>query len=269
MAKKKAPVSDSSILITQKESVAEIRLNRPEVLNAFNVDLAENLGSTLKKVSKDKSIRAVILRGEGRGFSAGGDLKMFHQMLPRADLGFRKISALLNQAVIEIRTMAKPVIAGVHGPAFAAGFGLILSCDLILASKSATFSASFIQRALTPNGSSTIFLPRMIGLRRANECFFTGRMLSAEEACDWGIINRVVDDEKFETALQDFAQKLAVMPTRSIGKIKHLMNQSLGISLSTQLEKEKNTIAWSATTPDFAEGVTAFVEKRKAHFRGK
>jgi 2-(1,2-epoxy-1,2-dihydrophenyl)acetyl-CoA isomerase len=193
---------------------------------------------------------------------------MFHDHLPRADRVFRKISGLLNGAIRMIRTMPKPVIAGIHGPAYAAAFGLALSCDLILASESARLSASFINIALTPNGGATIFLPRLMGWRRAAECFFTGRVLSAHEAYDWGIVNRVVGDGEFESVLWGWARDLASRPTRSIGRIKRLMNDSLGIPWISHLEKEKQTIAWSATTPDFEEGVTAFVKKRKPKFKG-
>ncbi len=249
------------ILLKQENHMAEICLNRPESLNAFNVSLATELGKILGQVAKDKKIRAVILRGKGRAFSAGGDLKMFHEMLPRADRGFQKISSLLNHAVQTIRKMPKPVIAGIHGPAYAAAFGLALSCDLILASESAKFSASYINVALTPNGSATIYLPRLVGWHRAAELFFTGRVLSAKEAYEWGIVNRVVKDSDFETALWAWAQELAKQPTAVIGKTKQLMNQSLGISLTSQLEQEKKTIAWSSTTPEFAERVTQFVKK--------
>jgi 2-(1,2-epoxy-1,2-dihydrophenyl)acetyl-CoA isomerase len=265
-AKKK---SDDSCLILKKEgAVGEIRLNRPEDLNAFNLALAKELGRALNEVANDRALRAVILQGEGKAFSAGGDLKMFHGMLPRADQGFRKISGLLNGAIRTIRTMAKPVIAGVQGPAYAAAFGLTLACDLIIAAESARFSASYINVALTPNGSATIYLPRLVGPRRAAELFFTGRVLSAREAQEWGIVNRVVGDEEYEAVLWETAKDLASRPTRSIARTKQLLNQSLGLPLLAQLEREKTAIAWSSTTPDFAEGVKAFVEKRKPKFKG-
>lgn len=171
---KKNTGNPSPILVRRQGSVAELKLNRPECLNAFNGELATDLGRALTQVSKDKSVRAVILRGEGRAFSSGGDLKLFHDLLPRADRGFQKISGLLNRAIQTIRSMPKPVIAGIHGPAFAAAFGLSLSCDLILATQSAKFSASYINIALTPNGSATVYLPRLIGWHRAAECFFYG-----------------------------------------------------------------------------------------------
>ncbi|MFO1518655.1 MAG: enoyl-CoA hydratase-related protein [bacterium] len=250
-------------------AVAEIRLNRPEALNAFNVELAEELGRALNRAAKEKEVRAVVIRGEGRAFSAGGDLKMFHRMLPRADRGFHKISALLHSAVKTIRTMPKPVIAGVHGPAFAAAFGLTLACDLILASESSTFSASYINVALTPNGSATLYLPRLVGCHRASELFFTGRVLTAKEALQWGIVNRVVKDGKFEKALSDWARDLASRPTLSIGRTKELLNRSLSLPIVSHLEAEKNAIAWSSTTPDFTEGVSAFVKKRKPQFKGR
>lgn len=251
-----------------QDSVAEIRLNRPECMNAFNVELATELGLALKQVAQDSKIQAVILRGEGKAFSAGGDLKMFHAALPKPAPAFRKITTLLNSAIHLIRSMPKPVIAGVRGPAFAAAFGLTLSCDLILAAQSAQFSASYLNIALCPNGSASLFLPRLVGFHRANELFFTARVLSAQEAFEWGIVNRVLPDEEFESALLALAQDLAKRPTRSIARTKLLLNQSLGLNWKMQLEKEKEAIAWSSTTPDFVEGVTAFVEKRKPSFDG-
>ncbi|MBF0493214.1 MAG: enoyl-CoA hydratase/isomerase family protein [Deltaproteobacteria bacterium] len=268
MPKSKKEIKLDLVKLQVQHAVAEIRLNRPDLLNPFNIELATQLGVALQKVSSDKKIRAVILRGAGKAFSAGGDLKMFHSLLPRADKGFQKVSSLLNQAILLIRQMPKPVIAGIHGPAFAAGFGLTLACDLILASESARLSASFINIALTPNGSASLYLPRLVGFHRANELFFTGKVLSAQEAFEWGIVNRVVKEEEFDQALMDCAQELATRPTRTLAQMKRLMNKSLGISIPAQLTLEKNTIAWSSTTKDFAEGVTAFVEKRKAEFKG-
>jgi len=268
MSKNSSKKIFENLKLIENSSVAEIRLNRPESLNAFNVELATELGEALSLVAKDKKIRAVILRGEGRGFSAGGDLKMFHAMLPRADQGFRKISSLLNKAIVLIRTMPKPVIAAIHGPAFAAAFGLTLSCDLIVATQSARLSASYINIALCPNGSASLYLPRLVGVHRAAELFFTGRVLSAQEALEWGIVNRVFKEEEFEAGLMEFAQDLASRPTQTIARTKLLLNESLGLDISRQLGQEKDAIAWSATTPDFSEGVSAFVGKRKASFLG-
>ncbi len=251
------------------EDIAEIRLSRPEAMNAFNIELATELGQALRLVAKDKKIRAVILRGEGKAFSGGGDLKMFHAQLPKPAPTFRKITTLLNQAIHLIRSMPKPVIAAVHGPAFAAAFGLTLSCDLIFASESAKFSASYLNIALCPNGSASLFLPRLVGFHRANEMFFTTRVLSGPEALEWGIANRVVKDADFDSELLNFVQDLAQRPTSTIARTKLLLNQSLGLSWKTQLEKEKAAIVWSSTTADFAEGVTAFVEKRMPRFRGQ
>lgn len=249
-------------------AVAEICLNRPEVMNAFSIELATELGRALKQVAQNKKVRAVVIRGAGKAFSAGGDLKKFYAALPKVSPLFSKVSALLNTAIQSIRNMSKPVIAGVHGPAFAAAFGLTLACDVILASESAKFSASYSNIALCPNASASIYLPRIVGFHRANELFFTGRELSAREAYEWGIVNRLVKDEDFEIALQTFAEELSKRPTRTLGRTKLLLNKSLGFRFELQLNCEKEAIAWSSTTPDFAEGVTAFVEKRNAVFTG-
>lgn len=269
MPKRKQEKSFENLYYQTSGSVTEIRLNRPEAMNAFNISLAEELGRALKQAAQDSRVRVVILRGEGKAFSGGGDLKMFHAKLPKPAPAFQKITTLLNQAIHSIRTMPKPVVAAVHGPAFAAAFGLTLSCDLIFASESAQFSASYLNIALCPNGSASLFLPRLVGFHRANEMFFTTRVLSAREALDWGIANRIVSDAAFDTELAKFAQDLAKRPTRSIARTKLLLNRSLGLNWKAQLESEKEAIAWSSTTPDFAEGVSAFVEKRKAVFSAK
>ncbi len=252
-----------TLLLEHQGPVVQVYLNRPETKNAFNMELAGELGEALREIAQDKNIRAVILRGKGGAFSSGGDLKMFHAALPKPAPAFRKISTLLNAAIKLIRGMPKPVIAGLQGPAYAAAFGLTLACDLIFASELATLSASYIKVALCPNASASLFLPRLVGFHRASEALLTGRVFSAQEAYDWGIVNRVLPEAEFDSALLSFAQDLASRPSATLARTKLLLNQSLGFHWQAQLEREKEAIAWSSTTPDFAKRVTAFVEKKK------
>jgi len=244
-------------------------LNRPEVRNAFNPPKAKALGDSLKKAGKDHSIRVVVLRGVEKVFSAGGDLKFFSENLAKIDEIFRVISSCLNDAIHHITSMSKPVIAAVEGPAYAAGFGLALSCDIVVASQSATLSPSFINIALAPNASSTYFLPRILGPRLATEAFLRGRVFSATEARELGMVNHVWSEELFEEKLKRLVNDLESRPTLTVGRIKKLLKNTFHQSFAEQLEAEKDQIVASSLNDDFLEGLKAFLEKRKPVFKGK
>jgi len=257
------------ILEKTQGSVRTIQLNRPESLNAINYELAAALEIALKNASENSEIRVVVLRGTSQVFSAGGDLKLFHENLETADTAFKNISAHLNESILLMRAMAKPVIGAVQGPAYAAGFGLLLACDLVVASQGAKLSPSFIDRALTPNASSTYFLSRIIGYRRALEALLRGQVFSAKEAQQWGLVNHVWKDSEFEKKLSELVDELANRPTHSLGRIKKLLSAGISQSLHDQLEMEREEISASSLREDFKEGVTAFLEKRKPKFNGK
>jgi 2-(1,2-epoxy-1,2-dihydrophenyl)acetyl-CoA isomerase len=262
-------MNNQAIHIEKSGPITTIFFNRPRAKNALNLELVSNLIQVLKAARDEKKTRVVVLRGKGNAFSAGGDLKHFHQHLTKSDQEFRKISSLLNKAVDLISTMPKPVLAAIEGPAYAAGFGLALACDILVASHNATLSPSFINIALSPNASSSYFLPRIIGIRRATEAFFTGRVFSAVEAHQLGIVGHVWSEESFEEELKLFTQNLASRPIATIARIKKLLHLSFEQSLSNQLELEKKEIAASSLSEDFKKGVLAFVEKRTPKFKGK
>jgi 2-(1,2-epoxy-1,2-dihydrophenyl)acetyl-CoA isomerase len=199
-------------------------------------------------------------------FSAGGDIKLFHRSLQQGDQSFRLVFRHLNTAIQQIRGMPKPVVAAVQGPAYAAGLGVALACDLIVASHGSTLSPSFINIALAPNASTTFFLPRLLGPRRAAEALMRGRVFSASEALELGMINHVWAEGVFEEELQNLLKDLAARPSGALARIKHLLNASQENTWLEQIELEKEEISLSALSEDFQEGVAAFVEKRRPKF---
>lgn len=259
-------MSTKLILQETQGSCQTIILNRPESRNAFNFELAEALAEALARAARDTQIRAVLLRGAGESFSAGGDLKLFHQNLEKSFEAFQRVTTHLNHAITEIVTMPKPVIAAVQGPAYAAGFGVAIACDLVVASLGSKLSPSFVNIALAPNAGSTFFLPRILGPRLAIEAFMTGRVFSAPEAKDLGLVNHVWAEESFEEELNLLLQDLLRRPTSALGRMKKLIAASFKNSWHEQLELEKQEIAESSTEKNFKEGVRAFVEKRRPNF---
>ncbi len=262
-------MKDQLILEANEGPCRILTLNRPKTHNAFNFALAEAIAPALSKAAKNKKVKVVVLRGAGEAFSAGGDIKLFRENLPTSAKAFRRISGALNRAIKTIAAMPPIVIAAVHGPAYAAGFGLALACDLTVASENSRFSPSFINIALSPNASTTFFLPRLIGAKRALEACLLGRVFSAAEAQELGLVNRVWSDADFGAELRRLVLDLSARPTRTLSRIKKVLRASLEQPLSRQLELERREIAASSESWDFKEGVKAFVEKRKPSFQGK
>lgn len=262
----KGPAKDQLILEKIEGPILTLTLNRPEARNAFNFDLGQALVTSLKRARTRKGLRVLVLRGAQQTFSAGGDLKLFHQNLKTSDKAFRRITTLLNQAIAEIQKIPLPVVGAIEGSAFAAGFGLALACDLLVASQHAKLSPSFINIALAPNASSSYFLPRLLGKAQATEAFMRARVFSASEALSLGLLNHVWSEEAFEEELRRFCADLAQRPAGTLSRIKKMMNDSLKNSLAQQLQLEKSEIAASSLHPDFTEGVSAFIEKRAPKF---
>ncbi len=252
------------------EAVATIVLNRPDVLNSFNAEMSSELVEALKRCSNDQSVRAVILTGAGRAFCAGQDLS---EVLPDADgimpsLG-PIVEACYNPVIRGIRSLEKPVIAAVNGVAAGAGANMALACDFVIASEKASFIQSFCHVGLIPDSGGTFFLPRIVGLARANELMMLGEKVRAENALEMGMIYKVVSPDDLQGEGLRLAQRLASMPTKGLGLTKRGMNASLGNTLDQQLDLEIELQDEAGRTEDYREGVTAFVEKRDPQFSGQ
>ncbi len=258
-----------SLTLERKDSIATITLNRPDAYNALDLSLGRDLFHASIEVDEDPDVRCVIVTGAGKAFCAGGDVKGFVESLPRVGALVKELTTYLHGAVSRFCRTDKPVIMAINGVAAGGGLSLALSGDLVVATESAKFTMAYSKIAATPDGSSSYFLPRLIGLRRTMELYFTNRVLTAREAFDWGLITRVVPDAEFKTAVATLASEMAQGPSKAYGGAKRLFHQSTWESLETQMELEAQAIASSGRTEDFKAGVTAFAEKKSPVFRGR
>tara|TARA_R110000868_G_scaffold196650_1_gene442648 strand:+ start:27673 stop:28455 length:783 start_codon:yes stop_codon:yes gene_type:complete len=257
-----------SILLKIENRVAYITLNRPEVFNSFNREMALKLQDILDDCKTNNTVRAIVLTGNGKAFCAGQDLKEVTS--PELNPGFKKIlDEHYNPIILKIRTIEKPVIAAVNGVAAGAGANIALACDIVLANENANFIQAFSLIGLIPDSGGTFFLPRLIGFQKAIALAMLGDKISAEEAEKMGMIYKMISSERFEEEVQKTAIKMAEMPTKALGLIKRLFNQSLTNNLESQLTLESKLQIEAAQTDDYAEGVVAFIEKRKPNFKGK
>jgi len=261
--------SHETIDLTTDGPAARILLNRPDALNAWNEQFGNDLRDAVSTVAGDDGIRAVLITGAGRGFSSGADLK---EQRGADDGGLPDLSARLKEIyhpiITELREMPKPVVSGVNGPAVGIGCSLALAADLIVAAESAYFLLAFVNIGLVPDGGSTAFIPARVGYARAAEMAMLGERVPAEQALDWGLINRVVPDADLEAEASALLERLANGPTRSYAGSKQLLNRRLYADLAGQLEAEAEAQKSQGQSPDFIEGVMAFVEKREPKFTG-
>jgi 2-(1,2-epoxy-1,2-dihydrophenyl)acetyl-CoA isomerase len=259
----------NAILFEQVGSVAKLTLNRPDVLNSFNRGMASELVGALAKIGADSSVRAVLLTGAGRGFCAGQDLaEAVPKDGPMPDIG-DIVRDSYNPMIRAIRMLEKPVVCAVNGVAAGAGANLALACDIVLASRDASFIQSFAKIGLIPDSGGTFFLPRIVGLHRATVLAMLAERVSADQARDWGMVYEVCEPDKLVERALAVAQHLATQPTRGFGLIKRGFNCSLGIDLDEQLDFEEELQREAGRTADYAEGVRAFLEKRKPAFVGE
>lgn len=256
----------STILTTIENGVAVLSLNRPEKYNSFNREMALALQEALDTCETDDSIRCIVLTGSGKGFCAGQDLA---EATDTANLDFRKmVEEHYNATILRLRRIEKPVIAAVNGVAAGAGANIAFACDIVLASKSATFIQAFSKISLIPDSGGTFMLPRLVGLQRALALTMTADKVTAEEAMQMGLVYKCFDDEAFESAWRKTAATMAQMPTKALGLTKRALNQSFSNTLEQQLDLEKELQAEAGSTADFREGVQAFMEKRLPVFKG-
>ena len=260
-----------TIQLELTDGVAELTLNRPERLNAWNQQFGEELRSAILEDASDSAVRAVLITGAGRGFSSGADLK---DMLERGAEGgdAPDVGTLLRERyhpiITGIRELPKPVVAAVNGPAVGIGCSLALACDLIWAAESAIFGLAFVNIGLVPDGGSTFLVPAAAGKARALEMALLGDPVPAQQALDWGLINRVVPDGKLMDEARSLARTLAAGPTLSYANSKRALNNSVLKIMGEQLDLEADIQAEMSQTKDFLEGVQAFVEKRDPNFQG-
>ena len=255
------------LLISHRNNVCEIKLNRPEVFNSFNKAMALALQKALDECEKNDDVRAIVITGEGKAFCAGQDLAEATD--PKGPELKTIVKEHYNPIIERIRNIEKPIIAAVNGVAAGAGANIALACDITIAKKSASFIQAFSKIGLIPDSGGTFFLPRIIGSQKALALMMTGDKISAEEAEKMNMIYQAVEDEVFESVVIAFAEKLATMPTRGLGLTKRAVNQSFSNSLSEQLSVEEELQTEAGKTDDFNEGVNAFMEKRKPIFTGK
>lgn len=257
-----------TIRLNVENAFATLTLNRPEAANGMNLQLMRELADAVHNCDSDPDIRAILLTGAGRFFSAGGDLQSFASELDDLPRLLNELTLYLHTAVSRMARMDTPVIAAVNGPCAGAGMSLAAACDLVVAAESASFTMAYTAAGLSPDGSSTWFLPRRIGELRTRELMLTNRTLSADEALDWGLVNRILPDDELLSQAGELATGLAQGPTQSFGRVKNLLNDTFAHGMETQMELEARAIASAAKSDDAQEGIKAFLEKRNAIFKG-
>jgi 2-(1,2-epoxy-1,2-dihydrophenyl)acetyl-CoA isomerase len=250
------------------DGVATVTLDRPDAANAINLPLGIDLMHTAIRCDDDPRVRAVVIRGAGRFFCAGGDVASFAESEDSMPSLIKELTTHLHAAISRFARMRAPVITAVQGPAAGAGFSLACAGDLTIASESARFTMAYTRVGLAPDGSSTYWIPRLIGVRRALELMLTNRTLSAAEALEWGLVNRVVADDALEAEVNGLARTLASGPTEAFGLTKRLVLSSATESLESQMEQESRAISDAARTADAREGIAAFLARRDPRFSG-
>jgi 2-(1,2-epoxy-1,2-dihydrophenyl)acetyl-CoA isomerase len=263
----------SDLRVDVDGAVATLTMNRPAARNAFSDAMRHELVETLHSLELDPEVRCLVLRGAGDHFMAGGDVKGMYSaiQLPPEEIRKRFVLRIhdLHPIMFAMRRMPKPIIASVRGAAAGAGVSMALACDLVIAAESSFFTLAYCRIGTSPDGSSTYFLPRAVGLKRAMEITLLGDRFGAREAAAMGMINFVVPDDALDAETTKLAQRLAEGPTHVYGNAKKLLYRSFENDFEAQLQMEAESFADCAAREDFREGVTAFVEKREPKFTGR
>lgn len=257
---------DEPLKVECTEGVARIKMNRPNAYNAFGLEMIQLLAERLIEISQDPQVVGLVLTGEGKAFSAGGDLRWVSQY--RKDYGeaFYALAATYHQAILEIRRMPKPAIAAVNGLAAGGGFSLALACDFRVMEASAVLRQAYTSNGLSIDGGGTFTLPRLVGLARAMEIAAFDRPIHADQALSWGIVTEVVEDGRAVERAIALIQQINQGALSSFAASKRLMTDSFNTPFERQLEKERERLAWCASHPNGREGISAFLEKRRPRF---
>lgn len=259
-------MENNCVVLSVENHVGIVTLNRPEVGNALNLQMAKELMDVAIYCSESEDIRVVVITGASNKFSVGGDLKSFVNDEEPIGKHLKTVTAYLHQAVSHFVRMNKPLIGAVNGVAAGAGMSLACACDLVYASDNAKFVMAYNKIGLTPDGSGSYFLPRLVGMRRALELMYTNRMLDANEACEWGIVNAVVEGDQLMDKVTQLAENLAQGPMTAFGATKKLFYHSMQETLESQMSLESEMLAERAMSSEGNEGISAFLEKRKADY---
>lgn len=254
--------------IDHSKNVAIVFLNRPDQYNAFNVKLMEDLIGAFNSISADNKIRCLILTGKGKAFSAGGDVVEFRNA-EKPDEFMAKLVSKLHNGIKILKNMGILSIAAINGACYGAGLGYATACDFRISSENATFGCAFTKIGLSPDSSSTYYLPRLVGLSLANEMLFLNRNLNAEEALRFNLVNKIINSERFMEEVKEFAVNISIGAPIAFSFTKSLLKDSFTDDLETHLDKEAEKIVITAGTDDFQEGLKGFFEKRTPDFKGK
>lgn len=262
-------MNDSPVLLTMDGPIATVTLNRPQFANTISQALADALLDAAIRCDADPAVRCVVLTGNGKLFCGGGDISAFAAAGDKVPAFLNRLAGTLHMAVTRFLRMSKPLLVLVNGPAAGAGLGLAIAGDVVIAARSAHFTAAYGAVGLTPDGGVSWLLPRLIGMRRAQEIILTNRRIPAEEAAEIGMVTRTVDDDQLAGEGARMARQLARSATGAIAGARALLLESANTPLETQLERETRTIALAGGSAECREGVSAFLERRKPDFSGE
>jgi 2-(1,2-epoxy-1,2-dihydrophenyl)acetyl-CoA isomerase len=263
---------NDSVLYDAEGGVATLTFNRPKVLNALDGAMREGLGEALDRLEAERGLRVVVLRGAGAGFMAGGNIKYFTEITPLPpEERRRRFEGFIHEvhpSIIRLQRLPVPVIASVHGPVAGVGMSFLMAADLAIAAEDAIFTLAYIHLGTSPDGGSTFFLPRTVGMKRAMEIALLGERFDAKTAQGWGLVNWVVPAADLPARTTALAKRLASGPARAYAATKRLLTRSIGSSLETQLQAEAEGFSGCTSGEDFVEGVNAFIAKRAPRFQG-
>jgi 2-(1,2-epoxy-1,2-dihydrophenyl)acetyl-CoA isomerase len=258
-----------TVLLDFEGGVATLRLNRPDKGNAIDENMAADIAEAATQIAERSDIRAVLIAGNGPNFTVGGDLGLFagtaREQLPNR---LRRMIDSYHLAIERLTSIDAPVVAAVRGGAGGGGLGLLYAADIVVAADDARFALGYGALGLTADGGNTWFLPRVVGMRRAQELFLLNRRLTAQEALEFGLVSRLAPSDGVESEAVAIAAKLAAGPTRAFGAVRRMLKQSFETGLSDQLDAEKESIVAASGTDDAREGIAAFIDKRRPKFRG-